>query len=700
MASRRAIRLAVDIGGTFTDVALDAPDGCFTAKVLTTPEAPERGVMDAVSAALRKAGCELGDVPLLIHGTTLATNALIERKGAVTALITTEGFRDAVEIGYEHRFEQYDIFLEKPEPLVPRRRRYVVPERMSARGEVLRSLDEPAVEALVPQLRQAGVNSIAVGLLHSYANPAHEQHIRDILDEQLPGIPVSLSSEVSPELREYERLSTTCANAYVQPLMAGYLARLDRALRAAGFGGQLLLMTSGGGLIGLEAARRLPIRLVESGPAGGAILASYIALECGLEHVLSFDMGGTTAKICLVDAGQPQAARAFEVARAYRFLKGSGLPLRIPVIEMVEIGAGGGSIARVDALQRVTVGPDSAGAVPGPASYGRGGETATVTDADLALGRIDPAAFAGGDIALDARAAEAALEHSVGRPLALDASLAALAISEIVDENMAAAARVHAVERGRSLEERTMVAYGGAAPLHATRVADKLGITCIVVPTGAGVGSAVGMLRAPVAYEVARSLYQRVRALDPGVVNACIEAMRAEAYEVVQTSAAGAPLVESLTAYMRYVGQGHEIAVALEARPLDTADRQRLQEAFEQEYRTQFERVIPGLEAEILSWALALSTRVEPPPRAGQPPEQPAPSPSGQRRLLDPASGEVHDTPVYRRRNLKAGVRIAGPALIVEAETTTVVAPGFDAMVNAVGYLVLERVRPVRTEAS
>ncbi len=698
MPSAAAIRLAVDIGGTFTDVALDAPCGCVTAKVLTTPQAPERAVMDAVGVALRKAGCGLGEIPLLIHGTTLATNALIERKGAVTALIATEGFRDAVEIGYEHRFEQYDVFLEKPEPLVPRRRRYVVPERMSARGEVLRALDEAAVEALVPQLEQAGVSSVAVGLLHSYANPGHERRIRDILSEQLPGVPVSLSSEVSPELREYERLSTTCANAYVQPLMAGYLERLDRALRMAGFGGQLLLMTSGGGLIGLEAARRLPIRLVESGPAGGAILASHIALECGLEHVLSFDMGGTTAKICLVDAGQPQAARAFEVARAYRFLKGSGLPLRIPVIEMVEIGAGGGSIARADALQRVTVGPDSAGAVPGPASYGRGGEMATVTDADLALGRIDPAAFAGGDIALDARAATLALERGVGRPLALDAALAALAISEIVDENMAAAARVHAVERGKSLDERTMVAYGGAAPLHATRVANKLGIARIVVPTGAGVGSAVGMLRAPVAYEVARSLYQRVRALDPGVVNVCIEAMRAEAYEVVQTSAAGAPLVESRTAYMRYVGQGHEIAVALEARPLELADRQHLHDAFEREYSAQFERTIPGLEAEVLSWALGLSTRVDPPPRAGQPPEQPAPPPGGQRRVLDPESGEVRDTPVYRRADLKAGVRITGPALIAEAETTTVVAPGFDATVNAVGYLVLERVRPARTE--
>jgi len=686
-------RLAVDIGGTFTDVALDALQGRATAKVLTTPAAPERGVMEAVTAALAKAGCTLGDIALVMHGTTLATNALIERKGSVTALITTEGFRDSLEIGYEHRFEQYDVYLEKPEPLVPRHRRYPVPERMSARGEVLRALDESAVRALIPVLEQDGVASVAIGLLHSYANPAHERRIREILLERLPRLWVSLSSEVSPELREYERLSTACANAYVQPLMAGYLDRLDRGLRDAGFAGHLLLMTSGGGVIGLDAARRFPIRLVESGPAGGAILASRIALECGLERVLSFDMGGTTAKICLIDSGKPQTSRAFEVARAYRFLKGSGLPLRIPVIEMVEIGAGGGSIARVDALKRVAVGPDSAGAVPGPACYGQGGQAPTVTDADLALGRIDPDAFAGGSLALDAGAADAAIDRSIGGPLALSTQLAALAIGEMVEENMASAARVHAVERGKSLDERTLVAFGGAAPLHAARIAEKLAIERIVVPTGAGVGSAVGMLAAPVAYEVARSLYQRVRQLDAVTVNAHLEAMRQEAYGVVEGSAGGTPLVESRTAYMRYVGQGHEIAVPLEARPLDLDDRQRLQAAFEREYRAQFGRIIPGLDAEVLSWALSVSTQVAPPEPVAQLPGNITPTPSGRRRVFDPGSGEYHEALVFRRTDLQPGARIDGPALIVEDETTTVVAPAFEATVNALGYLILERRR-------
>jgi N-methylhydantoinase A len=556
---------------------------------------------------------------------------------------------------------------------------------------VLRALDEHATQALVTALEQERIASVAIGLLHSYANPVHEQRIRDILLERLPRLMVTLSSEVSPELREYERLSTACANAYVQPLMDGYLDRLDRALRSGGFVGQLLLMTSGGGVIGLEAARRFPIRLVESGPAGGAILASRIALECGLDHVLSFDMGGTTAKICLIDHGQPQASRAFEVARAYRFLKGSGLPLRIPVIEMVEIGAGGGSIARVDTLKRVTVGPDSAGAVPGPACYGQGGDSATVSDADLVLGRIDPAGFAGGNLVLDATAASGAIDRSVGAPLALTTPFAALAIAEMVDENMASAARVHAVERGKSLDERTLVAFGGAAPLHATRVADKLGIKRIIVPTGAGVGSAVGMLKASVAYEVARTLYQRVRDLDPGTVNAHIEAMREEAYGVVGKSSGAMPLTESRTAYMRYVGQGHEIAVPLEVRRLEPGDRQWLQEAFEREYRVQFARIIPGLEAEVLSWALGVRTQIDAPARVTATPKRVQRESSARRRVLDPESGDYTEVSVFQRAGLGAGACVTGPALIVEDETTTVVAPNWDAAVNAAGYLVLER---------
>ncbi|MFQ5956019.1 MAG: hydantoinase/oxoprolinase family protein, partial [Kiloniellales bacterium] len=604
---------------------------------------------------------------------------------------TTEGFRDAVEIGYEHRFEQYDLELDRPRPLVPRRLRHTVPERMNARGQVLRPLDEAAVRALAPRLIEAGVESVAVGLLHAYANPAHERRIREILLDERPDLAVSLSSEVSPELREYERLSTTCANAYVQPLLAGYLTRLEQALRRAGFAGPLMMMTSGGGVTGVDTARRFPVRLIESGPAGGAILAGAIAAECDLDRVVAFDMGGTTAKICLIDDGRPQGSRSFEVARAYRFLKGSGLPIRIPVIEMVEIGAGGGSIAGVDELGRVTVGPESAGAVPGPASYGSGGTLATVTDADLALGRIDPAAFAGGSIALDAGAAAKVLDEGVGQSLELDTRLAALAVSEVVDENMANAARVHAIERGKDVEGRTLVAFGGAAPLHAARLAEKLGIERIVVPTAAGVGSAVGILRAPVAYEVVRGLYQRLGGFDAAAVNAVFDEMRTQAYGVVEESAGGAPLSETRSAYMRYIGQGHEIAVPLPLRAFGQGDREALQDAFDQAYRAQFGRIIPGLEAEALTWALAVATTPAPPghDRAVQP--MPAPAPDGTRQLFDPALGQEVPAAVYDRAALSAGMHIPGPALIVEDETTTVVGPGFELTVNALGYLILTR---------
>ena len=399
-------RLGVDIGGTFTDVALEADGRRYSAKILTTPEAPERAVLEAIGTVLREAALAPADLSIIIHGTTLATNAIIERKGAKTALLTTEGFRDTIEIRHENRFEQYDVNIDLPPPLVPRRLRFPVRERIDARGRMLVPLDEAGVCSLAGRLAAAGVQSVAIGFLHSFTNPAHERRAGEILAERLPGVPVTLSSDVSPEMREYERFSTACANAYVQPLIGRYLADLEAMLRHEGFVCPLFLMLSGGGLTSIETAIRFPVRLVESGPAGGAIFAAEIARQCGLDKVLSYDMGGTTAKICLIDDLKPQTNRAFEVARIYRFKKGSGLPLRIPVIEMVEIGAGGGSIARVDRLKRITVGPDSAGADPGPACYGRGGTAPTVTDADLLLGRIDPTGFSGGRLPLDRGAAE------------------------------------------------------------------------------------------------------------------------------------------------------------------------------------------------------------------------------------------------------------------------------------------------------
>ena len=689
--SADSARIGVDIGGTFTDVVLERGEARYTAKLLTTPRAPEQGVRQGIEAVLADSGVKPGAVAIVIHGTTLATNALIERKGVKTALVTTEGFRDSIEMGSESRFEQYDIYMEKPVPLVPRRRRFPVAERLNASGEVILALDEAAVAALAERLETLGVASVAIGFLHSYVNPAHERRAHEILAAALPEVSFTLSSEVAPEMREYERFSTACANAYVQPIMARYLRNLEQDLTAQGFSCPLYVMLSGGGVTDVETAIRFPIRLVESGPVGGAVFSSHVAAECGLSQVLSFDMGGTTAKICVINDSKPQTERSFEVARAHRFLKGSGLPLRIPVIEMVEIGAGGGSIAHLDQLDRIIVGPESAGAEPGPACYGQGGAEPTVTDADVVLGRIDPEAFSGGQLTLDVAAAETALAGGLGEALSLKAPMAALGLSEVVDENMASAARVHAIEIGATLAERTMIAFGGAAPLHAARLAEKLEIDRIIVPQSAAVGSAIGFLRAPVAYQVVRSAYQRLSEFDAETVNAVLETMQEEAAAVVARGAPGAATEESRVAFMRYLGQGHEVAVSLPARRWNPDDRATIRAAFEAAYEATFGRIIPNLDLEIVSWSVQVSARGAAVSVASAPAPAPAPEPYGHRAVLDPGTGETVQAPAYRREALSPGARVAGPAIIVEDDTSTIVSPLFDASVNALGYLVLER---------
>ena len=688
----RAVRVAVDIGGTFTDVVLDADGERFATKVPTTHADPGRAVLEGLDRVLQLGARAPGDVGLILHGTTLATNALIERSGAVTALITTAGHRDALEMAHENRFEQYDIDIDRPRPLVPRKLRLPVPERMNAAGEVLIALDEDAVDALVPVLECEGVTSVAVGLLHAYANPAHERRIGALLEARLPDVAVSLASEVCPEIREFERLSTACANAYVKPVMARYLTNLSAALVARGCACPFLMMTSGGGLTDVATAARFPIRLVESGPAGGAILASRLAEALDLDRVLSFDMGGTTAKICLIDDHAPLLSRAFEVDRAYRFKKGSGLPVRIPVIEMVEIGAGGGSIAAVDRLGRIQVGPASAGSEPGPACYGRGGTDATVSDADVILGRLDGERFAGGTMRLEEAAAATAVATHVGRALGMDTLTAAFGIGEVVDENMAAAARAHAAEWGKSLADRTLIAYGGAAPLHAVRLADKLGLDRIVVPSGAGVGAAVGFLAAPVSYEVARSRYMRLSDFDAGLIDGVMVEMRAEAAEIVE-AATDAPLMETRRAYMRYAGQGYEIAVELPDDLTRGPGESALHAAFEAAYRELYGRVIPDLDIEVLSWTLTLAGPVAPLASAaiaaGEA-EAPALSEEGA-ALYDPARQARAPARRFAREALAPGLAIEGPALIVEVQTTTVVSAAFRATVSARGDLVLER---------
>ncbi|HEU4377700.1 MAG TPA: hydantoinase/oxoprolinase family protein [Hyphomicrobiaceae bacterium] len=679
-------RLAVDIGGTFTDIVLIEGERRFVSKVLTTPKAPEMAVIDGTRSALTSAGLAFADIALFVHGTTLATNAIIERKGAKTALIATDGFRDVIEIADESRFDQYDINITKTPPLVPRELRFTVPERLDVHGAVRLALDEGAVRAVAKRIADAGIEAIAVALIHSYTNPAHEQRVGAVLAELYPSISVSLSSAVSPEAREYERTSTTIANAYVQPLMAGYLKRLQRAFTEFGYTRPIHLMTSGGSLASLDTAAQFPVRLIESGPAGGAILAGHIALERGESRILSFDMGGTTAKICLIDNGQPLKGRAFEVDRQSRFRKGSGTPLRIPVIEMVEIGAGGGSIARIDTLQRIQVGPESAGAEPGPACYGRGGCEPTVTDADVTIGKIDIARFAGGKIALHPDKAEAALAATLK---GMSAEQGAIGIAEIVDENMANAARVHAVERGVAIAERTLIAFGGAAPLHASRLAEKLGIGRVIVPPDAGVGSAVGFLAAPAAYEMIRSRYMRLSTFDAQAANALIADMEHEALTHCRAAAGNRSVSVRRSAFMRYAGQGHEITVALPDRPITAQDTDPFRADFEREYTRLFARHIPNAEIEIMSWLVLATTTTDPPKRLGDATGKLAPKAVAERSIFDARLGRRLAVPMFERDQLPPGTALVGPALVVEAGTSTYVSPSFDLSVDAGGALVL-----------
>lgn len=678
-------RLAVDIGGTFTDLVLSLPNRTLSKKLLTTHDHPDTAVIEGTRSILAEAGLHASHLDLIIHGTTLATNALIERKGARTALLTTRGFRDSLEMAYEHRFEQYDLYMERPAPLVSRDLRLEVAERMAADGSLLLALDEAGLQPVIATLRAEKVAALAISFLHAYVNPAHEERACAIIAAAMPDLAITLSHQVCREIREYERTSTTVANAYVLPLMSYYLRDMRDGLAALGATCPLLLMMSSGGICTIETAQRFPVRLVESGPAGGVILARRIAARGSYDRALSFDMGGTTAKITLIDDYTPQQSRHFEVARAYRFAKGSGIPVRIPVIDMVEIGAGGGSIARVDSLRRIVVGPDSTGSSPGPACYDRGGDQATVTDADVVLGRIDPNGFAGGSIALDPERAAAAIANNI--TLEMTEREAARGIAEIVDETMASAARVHAVENGKDTSGRTLIAFGGAAPLHAARLAGKLGIGRVVIPPDAGVGSAHGFLDAPIAYEVVRTLVVRLGALDQQRIDTMFAEMRTETEAVVRLGAPTGELEETRTAYMRYRGQGHEIAVPF---PAGKADPETLRTAFDTTYATLFGRTIPRLEIEVVTWTLALAQRHDRPEPAIKPTELQPARPIGTRRLIESATGEAVMARVYARKSLNPGASIPGPALIVEDGTTTVIPTGHVAWIGADHEIIIE----------
>lgn len=688
------IRLGADIGGTFTDIVLEVGEQIFSTKVLTNYTQPEQAIIDGMAIVTEQAGIGLAEIDQIIHGTTLATNALIERRGAKTALVTTEGFRDVIEMRTESRFDQYDLNIRLPKPLIPREHRYPVAGRIGAQGQELAPLDEDALRALIPVLKAEGFGAIAIGFIHSYVNPAHERRAREILSEL--GLPVSISSEVSPQMREYERFNTVCANAYVRPQMADYLTRFRTRLTEMGATCPIFMIHSGGGLVSLETAAEFPVRLVESGPAGGAIFAAGIAQRFGLDKVVSYDMGGTTAKICLIEDFVPRTARTFEVARSTRFAKGSGMPISIPVIEMIEIGAGGGSLAWVDSMGRIQTGPESAASEPGPACYGRGGLRPAITDADVILGKIDPENFAGGAIRLDAGASSDAIGREVGSKLGMEALEAAFGIAEVVDENMANAARVHAVENGKDIGENMMIAFGGAAPLHAARLCEKLGIDRCLIPVGAGVGSAIGFLRAPFGYEALGSHVIRLSEFDAAVMNGLVAELKETAEKFVREGAGAGRHDCEITAFMRYAGQGWEIPVPLAEHTFTAADRDRLKADFQTAYARFFGRSIDalgGLEIEIVTLSVKVESRQPAPAPHDLSTGTPAPVPAGQgeRAVFDPDTGEMMPSAIVARSALVPGQRIAGPAVIVERETSTVVTSPFDAVLQSDGSILLIR---------
>jgi len=687
--SKGGVRLGVDIGGTFTDIALDVGGAIFSTKVLTNYSAPEQGILDGIQIVLGDADISPSELDILIHGTTLATNALIERRGARTAFVGTEGFRDVIEIRTENRFDQYDLNLQLPSPLIPREHRFTVAGRIGAEGQELQPLDEAALERVAAEIGAGGFGAVAIGFIHSYANPAHERRAREILAGKLD-IPICISSEVSPQMREFERFNTVCANAYVRPLMAGYLGRLRSRLKQAGIACPVYMIHSGGGLVSVETASAFPVRLVESGPAGGAIFAAHFAEKFGLDAVLSYDMGGTTAKICLIDDRTPQMAPSFEVARSLRFIKGSGMPITIPVIEMIEIGAGGGSIAWIDAMGRIQTGPESAASEPGPACYGRGGSRPTITDADLVTGKIDPLKFAGGKIVLDGQAATEAIERDVGSPLRMGPLAAAFGICEVVDENMANAARVHAVERGKNISDYAMVAFGGAAPLHAARLCEKLGVERCLIPQGAGVGSAIGFLIAPFSYEALASRLVRLSDFRAADLNGIVAGLKRTAESFVRDAVDGSVLSE-VTGFMRYAGQGWEIPVRLPDRPFADEDVALLKASFAESYARFFGRAIDGLEIEIVTWSVKVLGKRNTPERLHLSHGERLLPPAALRDVFDPTTASMRASAIVERSGLRPGDRIEGPAIIVERETSTVVTAPFDAIFQADGSILLLR---------
>jgi N-methylhydantoinase A len=688
---------AVDIGGTFTDLLLvNRSTGAFVIeKVLTTPDGPADGVRDGLRSALSAAAISAPDITTMTHATTLVTNAVIERTGSRTALLVTEGFRDTLFIGREHRYDMYDVRLEKPVPLVARRDTFGVPERVLADGTVYRHLDEQAVIDLAAALRDRGVVAVAVCLLHAYRFPQHERRIGEILGRCAPDLRVTLSHEVVAELREYERASTTVTNAYVLDLVDRYLGQLEADLHDLGHAGPLYVMLSNGGTASTETARAFPVRMIESGPAAGALAAAESGRRMQQPGLLSFDMGGTTAKACVIEDGRPTIAGQLEVARLRRFRKGSGLPLLTSSVELIEIGAGGGSLARIDDFGLLQVGPESAGSAPGPVCYGRGGSQPTVTDADLVLGYLDPNYFLGGRMRLDADAARVAIDEQLATPLGLDDARAAWVVHEVVNENMSNAARIHAVERGIDLGDLPLFAFGGAGPVHAYRVAQNLGMHQVIAPLGAGIGSTIGLLAAPLGFDFVRTAVAALTELDWRIVAGLLSDMERDGRDLLRRSGLHeAELVVECAVDMRLAGQAHEVTVDLPDGIPHAGDEDRLHGAFQQTYGRLFGREPPDVAIEVVSWRVRISGPRPDFPITTASDDAVELDPETARRATRPAYAPEADgflaTPVYDRYRLRPAMTLHGPAIVEERESTVVIGPGASATVDVHHNLVIE----------
>ena len=686
------IILAVDIGGTFTDiVAFDSRSARIaTGKLLTSYPDPSAAVIQGARRLLKRENIPPASIRYVVHGTTLIANTLIERTGAKTALLATAGFRDAVEIGNEGRYDMYDLALKKPQPLAPRHLRFDAPERMLADGRVYKPLDEAALRNICHKLRELNIEAVAICFLHAYTNPAHELRALEIAREALPGVALSASHQVAPGMREYPRASTTIANAYAQPVISRYLTRLDSDLDKVGVKAPLNIMLSSGGTTTLDAARDFPIRLVESGPAGGALAGVYWGRLLGRRDVLAFDMGGTTAKAALTRQGELAISNQSEVAHVHRFKRGSGLPLMTPMIELIEIGAGGGSIARLNALGLPTVGPQSAGSSPGPAAYQLGGTQPTVTDADLLLGYLNPDYFAGGEIQLDTDAAHNSLVD-LSDKLDMPVTQMAWGVHQLVNENMAAAARVHAAERGLEIRRYTMVATGGAGPVHACGVAEGLGISRVIIPPLAGVGSAFGFLTAPIAFDFTRSYVRQLDDIELDELNGILRGLRDEGSRIVRAAGLRADEISvRLDIDMRYVGQGYEVRVPFPMQSLTRASIKQMRRVFEDEYRAFYGQLADGVPIEAVNWRVVISG---PQPQIDMPnaPATGDDEPIAMRQALFSADAAPVLTPVYRREKLAAGWSAPGPLIIEEAASTTVARPGWHAQVADGACLLLTR---------